>query len=193
MNWLCRLFTIAAVVAALLFDWSVARAAGGTPALAPLSLPLTADNLSHNDQAALEGLYRHTVPGAMPSGYYAGRALPSPGSRRGARQSKLIGLLWKGKEFPAEGVMVNHLAFDVSAIRSHVYIGESWLDGGPAIILDYSSTSRLFSKVRDEVREVSPGFFLGVMYVRKSSGPKRVMFFTLQGSPVSLAESKDLQ
>ncbi len=44
-----------------------------------------------------------------------------------------------------------------------MYVGESLLDGQPALILDYSK-SRLWPDVRDEEREVSPGLYLGIMY-----------------------------
>ena len=45
-----------------------------------------------------------------------------------------------------------------------MYIAPSWFDGQPAIILDYSKTSLIAHKVRDEIREVSPGTFLGIVY-----------------------------
>ena len=64
-----------------------------------------------------------------------------------------------------------------------VYHGESWRDGGPAVIVDYSP-SRLFRNVRDEMREVSPGLYLGLTWVTKRSGPELAMMFTLQDPAV---------
>jgi hypothetical protein len=89
-------------------------------------------------------------------------------------------MLWKGKEFPGDGTMVNRLAFGVQAVHTEVYLGESWLDGRPSIILDYANTSRLFSKARDEMREISPGLYLGITYLRASPEPKLLMFYTVQ-------------
>jgi hypothetical protein len=128
-------------------------------------------------------LYRGAGATSIPTGTFAGRASPAPGTRRGIRQSKIIGLLWKGKELPGDGTMVNRLAFGVHAVRADVSIGESWLDGRPSIILDYANTSRLFGKARDEMREISPGLYLGLTYVRKCPGPKLVMFYSVQALP----------
>ena len=49
-------------------------------------------------------------------------------------------------------------------IRSQVSYGPSWRDGAPCIVLDSSATSFAYRNVRDEVREVAPGLYLGLMY-----------------------------
>ena len=58
-------------------------------------------------------------------------------------------------------------------------MGESWIDGKPALIMDYAETSKLFPAIRDEVREVSPGLYLGVTHERTADGPKFKTYFTL--------------
>jgi hypothetical protein len=63
------------------------------------------------------------------------------------------------------------------AIPADVYVGESWADGRPSLIFDYSR-SRLWPDVRDEVREVAPGLYLGVMY-RGGAPANPPMYFTL--------------
>jgi hypothetical protein len=141
------------------------------------------ESLRHSDQATLEALYRGAAAGSDPFGSYVGLAIPSPGTSKGIRQSKRIGLLWKGKEFRGDGMMINRLAFGVSAVRADMYYGDSWLDGRPSIILDYANTSRLFGKARDEMREISPGFYLGLTYIRKCPGPKLAMFYTIRALP----------
>lgn len=141
------------------------------------------ESLLHSDQATLEALYRGAGAGSQPIGPLAGRAIPAPGTRKTLRQSKLIGLLWKGKEFPGDGTMVNRLALGVKAVRADMYNGESWLDGGPSIVLDYANTSRLFGKARDEMREIAPGLYLGITYIRQCPGPKLATFYTIQASP----------
>jgi len=45
-----------------------------------------------------------------------------------------------------------------------VYRDESWFDGKEAIILDYSKTSLVAHWIRDEIREVAPGLYLGIVY-----------------------------
>jgi hypothetical protein len=68
----------------------------------------------------------------------------------------------------------------VRAIRARVYEGESWLDGKPATYLDYHGTSRVWDDVHDEIREVCPGVWLGVMYHRDCPCPKFGTFFALE-------------
>jgi hypothetical protein len=138
------------------------------------------DSLLRTDRSGLEALYRGAAAGSVPVGSLSGRAIPAPGTRGNLRKSKLLGLLWKGKEFPAPGLMVNHLALGIQAVKAEVYYGSSWLDGAPTIVLDYANTSRLFSKVRDEMREVSPGLYLGLTYIRTSPEPKLATYYTVQ-------------
>jgi hypothetical protein len=52
----------------------------------------------------------------------------------------------------------------------------SWLDNQPAIILDYSKTSLVARSVRDEIREVGPGTYLGIVYI----GHTKTINFVLQ-------------
>jgi hypothetical protein len=57
-----------------------------------------------------------------------------------------------------------------------VYVGESWSDHRPAIVLDYSETGILARHVRDELREVAAGLYLGVAYWEQ----EQVLNFSLQ-------------
>ena len=59
------------------------------------------------------------------------------------------------------------------AIKAKLYEGDSWLDGAPSIFIDYSTTSLVARWVHDEIREVAPGLFLGLVYVRKRRLPLR--------------------
>ena len=72
--------------------------------------------------------------------------------------------------------MINRVLGFGRAIPATVYQGESLIDGQPSLILDYSG-SKLWPDVRDELREVEPGLYLGVMYKGKPAQQK--MFFTL--------------
>lgn len=84
-------------------------------------------------------------------------------------------LAWSGKEFDAQGRSLRNLIspFSLRAITADVYIGESRLDGRPCIVLDYSKTSRVAGWVRDEIREVEPGLYVGLVYVRSRQVPLR--------------------
>ncbi|MBN8904147.1 MAG: hypothetical protein J0H57_24265 [Rhodospirillales bacterium] len=52
----------------------------------------------------------------------------------------------------------------------------SWLDGKPCIVLDYSETSMVAQWIRDEIRLVAPGLYLGKVYWGKT----RLIDFALQ-------------
>ncbi len=48
--------------------------------------------------------------------------------------------------------------------------------------MDYQGSSLIWNDVRDELREVAPGLYLGAMYLRRSTGPKFKMWFALEAS-----------
>jgi hypothetical protein len=127
----------------------------------------------------LERLYRQSEPGTLPVGYARGRAIYCPEASLSATRSTLTRLLWHGKHFcAADGTLVNQWC-GFKAIRAAVSYGPSWLDGGPSIIMDYGGMSRVWADVRDEVREVAPGLYLGVMFLRREPQAKLKMFFAL--------------
>ena len=87
--------------------------------------------------------------------------------------------MWQGKVVePGQTSAVNRF-FGIRIIRGKLYYGPSWMDGNPSIILDYSTTSLVYARYRDEFREVAPGLFLGLMYARTSPDPKLKMYFAL--------------
>jgi hypothetical protein len=129
----------------------------------------------------LDGLYHRSAVGAIPEGRARGQAIFAPGTRLARPMAKAARVLWQGKVFQgAEASAVNRF-FGVRMIRADVSYGESWLDGRPAIILDYRDTSRLYANYRDELREVAPGLFLGLMYARTAPRPSLKMYFALDG------------
>jgi hypothetical protein len=65
--------------------------------------------------------------------------------------------------------MVNR-QFGVPAIKAAVLDGQSWIDGKPTLTFDYEGTSLICGSYRDEIREVSPGVFLGCMHKRQKDG-----------------------
>jgi hypothetical protein len=46
--------------------------------------------------------------------------------------------------------------------------------------MDYSHTSLVWKKMRDEVREVAPGVYLGVTFQRNAKGGDFRLFFAMQ-------------
>jgi len=57
--------------------------------------------------------------------------------------------------------------------------GPSLLDGKECIVLDYSDTSLVASHVRDEIRRIERGFYLGKVYWDK----ERLIDFSLDFRP----------
>jgi hypothetical protein len=136
------------------------------------------EQLAGLSRCELQALYRRSPVGAIPAGYAPGRPLYDPESALAGVRGKAAGFLWRGKHFCPDGILINQWR-GVRAIRAEVGHGVSWLDGGPAIVMDYRSTSWVWSNVRDEMREVAPGLFLGLMYRCRGPQPRFKMFFAL--------------
>jgi hypothetical protein len=130
-------------------------------------------------QTQLDDLFRSSPPGDIPDGPAKGTAIISPGTEYTEAISEIINHFgWQGKVFDAKkGVLKNRiLLFGFEAILARVYKGKSWLDDQPCIVLDYSETSVLAHYVRDEIRLIGPGFYLGKVYWKKD----RLIDFCLQ-------------
>jgi hypothetical protein len=118
-------------------------------------------------QEQLDALFTASPLGEIPDGEAEGTAIVAPGTAYSANIAKFISnFAWQGKVFDAKkGVLRNKiLPLGLNAIIAKVYKGESWLDGKQCIVLDYSDTSPLAQWIRDEIREISPGVYLGKVY-----------------------------
>jgi hypothetical protein len=130
-------------------------------------------------QVQLDDLFRNSPPGDIPNGAAKGTAIIAPGTEFTETIAEIINHFgWQGKVFDAQkGVLKNKiLIFGFEAILARVYKDKSWLDGQECIVLDYSETSLLAHYVRDEIRLIDPGFYLGKVYW----GKKRLIDFCLQ-------------
>jgi hypothetical protein len=126
----------------------------------------------------LEQIYRAAEPGARPAGFYRGHVVLPPCSFLAGPRAKTSNFLWQGKHF-CDDTLINQWR-GVRLIQAQVAPGESWLDGRPAHILDYQHTSILWRDVRDETREVSPGVYIGAMYLRRCPEPRLKLLFLLE-------------
>ncbi|MBM3982897.1 MAG: hypothetical protein FJ304_22025 [Planctomycetes bacterium] len=143
----------------------------------PAPYAYTPEALARMSTSELRAVFASSPAGAAPVGFAPGVALQNPGSRRTAATARAAGLVWKGKEFRSDGTLVNHLIAGAKALPADVYTAPSRFDGQPALVFDYSK-SKLWPRVRDEVREVSPGVYLGIMY-KNGAELNPPMFFTL--------------
>ena len=130
-------------------------------------------------QAQLDDLFRASPAGDVPDGSADGTAIIAPGTKYSRPIAQMINHFgWQGKVFDAKsGTLKNRiLAFGLEAIIAKVYKGSSWLDGKECIVLDYSETSVVAHWIRDEIRLISPKFYLGKVYWAK----ERLIDFCLQ-------------
>ena len=138
-----------------------------------------AASLARATGTELDEIFRKSQPGPIPTGRTRGTAVLFAGSA-------LTGLLatiarwfwWKGKVFspPTRDLKNLILPIGVPLIRAKVYQDESWFSPGPAIIIDYKSTSLVARAIRDEIREASPGVYVGQVFW----GKKRIAHFLLE-------------
>jgi hypothetical protein len=130
-------------------------------------MPLNSDQLLGMTQTDLDALFSAHDAGPVPDGEAEGTAIIAPGTPFSAAIASCINVFaWKGKVFDAKaGFLRNEiLPFGLKAIVARVYKAPSWLDGKECIVLDYSETSLIASHVRDEIRQVDEGFYLGKVY-----------------------------
>ncbi len=138
-----------------------------------------AQQLLAMSQTQLDELFRASPAGDLPDGEAKGTAIIAPGTKYTESIAEIINHFgWQGKIFDAQkGVLKNRiLAFGFEAIVAKVYKAPSWLDDKECIVLDYSETSLVAHWIRDEIRLIGPGFYLGKVYWSKS----RLIDFCLQ-------------
>jgi hypothetical protein len=118
-------------------------------------------------RAELGELFANAEVGPVPDGEYRGMlilpldALPLRGIAASAGR-----LAWRGKVFDAGARRMTNrvLPFGIHAVTAEVRRGPSRLDARECIVLDYSRTSLIARGVRDELRLLWPGLYLGRAY-----------------------------
>jgi hypothetical protein len=142
-------------------------------------MPYDVQQLLKMSQAQLDELFTSSEAGDIPDGEATGTAIVAPGTTYSPDIARFINLFaWQGKVFDAKnGVLRNKiLPLGLNAIIAKVYKANSWLDDKECIVLDYSDTSLVAHWIRDEIREISPGVYLGKVYW----GKQRLIDFALE-------------
>ena len=138
------------------------------------------EQLARLSPCELDCLYRQATADAIPLGFLRGIARPPAGKPASRLRQGIINGVWLGKEFRADQTLINHWC-GLKAIKANVYIGSSWVDGQPAIVMDYRGSSLVWANIRDEMRPVAPGVYLGFMFrQRHCREPKFRMHFMLE-------------
>jgi hypothetical protein len=140
----------------------------------------TLDDLARLTPGQLDAIYAGANAGSIPAGKVKGLPLVRPGTGGAVGISKSARVFWQGKVFQNEsGTAVNRF-FGVRVIKGEVGYGTSCRDARPSIILDYGNTSVVYRRYRDEIREVVPGIYLGLMFEREAPEKGPVMYFAFQ-------------
>ncbi len=160
---------------------------------------LSLDDLADMPFDALESLYRTgTIPGSLRAldGPLTGRMLAvktldrgriGRGLRRMAGSRKFV---WGGKSFTAksdrDGSGINRINAPGVLGRQNLFpfttkFESSEIDGKSAVILDYDHPENppYIRRIHDEIREVSPGVYLGPAMWKATRGPVTVLWFAL--------------
>lgn len=127
----------------------------------------------------LDEIFRQSSAGNIPDGEGEGTAIIAPGTAVSDEIAKLVHLFtWKGKVFDAAaGELRNKiLPLGHKMIVAKVYKDVSWFDKKECIVLDYSKTSLVAKWIRDEIREVAPGIYLGIVFW----GKRKLIHFALK-------------
>jgi hypothetical protein len=139
----------------------------------------TVADLLKMSQADLDALFTASPPGPIPDGQSDGTAIIAPGTTYNAEIATMVNhFAWQGKVFDAKAGRLRNriLPMGIDAIVAKVYQDASWFDAKPCIVLDYSETSFVAQWIRDEIRLIDPGLYLGIVYWAKT----RLIHFALQ-------------
>jgi hypothetical protein len=81
-------------------------------------------------------------------------------------------LVWKGKDFHDDGTFTNAWLGGLRASSAGTWVGPSVTDGQPALLVRYPRRFQAFGRDYDELRELTPGVWLGRRYDATSGRPK---------------------
>lgn len=139
----------------------------------------TVSEMLEMSQAELDTLFSEHEAGPIPRGEARGTPIIFAGSRWSDDLAQIVNIFaWQGKVFDPDGGALRNkiLPFGLQAIIARVYKDVSWLDGKECIVLDYSETSMVAQWIRDEIRMIQPGIYLGKVYW----GRTRLIDFALE-------------
>ena len=165
----------------------------------PTTTPLhTLDSLARLSLVELDALYRaasaptslRTADGALRGRMLAVRGMPDAIAAPLRRWAASRSFLWEGKTFQAEsdtqGLGWNRVFVPGLLGRQRLFpfatsFGASAIDGGRTLVLDYEQPENppFIRRVHDEIREVSPGLFLGPAMWKRGGDRALVLWFAL--------------
>jgi len=127
----------------------------------------TAEQMLDMTQDELDELFRSSPAGDIPRGEGRGTVIVAPGTEFAEIAAKVVHFIaWHGKIFdPDRGELLNEISpLHLNRIKAKVFKEVSWFDQKECIVLDYSHTSIVAHWVRDEMRLVDVGTYLGIVF-----------------------------
>ena len=159
---------------------------------------LALDALASRSLDELDALYRgaavsttmRAADGALVGRMLAVRGLPAVLGRGLRRWAAAESFVWAGKTFTAAsdtaGVGHNRVVVPRALGRQNLFpfetsFGASAIDGKPTLILDYDLDANpgYIRRIHDEIREVTPGLFLGPAMWKTARAKVLVLWFAL--------------
>lgn len=134
----------------------------------PHKAVLTVDDLLDMSQHELDAVFEAAPKGDVPTGDVNGTVIIATGTPLTGLLAPVLRLAWQGKVIDGKTLTLKNkiLPFGIPLIAAKIIKSDkSKLDGKPTTVLDYSKTSLVARSIRDEIREVAPGLYLGVVYV----------------------------
>lgn len=157
--------------------------------------PSNVDELARLSMRELGDLYgRARAPESLESlaGAPRGRMLTATGildrPRMRERLARLSGsswFPWRGKNFeasdPERGSGNNRVRWLGNVVGFDLRLGASAIDGEPCVVLDYDRPDNPFfvRAIRDELRELREGLFLGPALLRTTQDPTLILWFSI--------------
>jgi hypothetical protein len=156
------------------------------------------DTLAERSFGELDALYRaasvsttmRAADGKLAGRMLAVKGLPSGIARGLRRWAAQPSFLWEGKTFQSasdtRGVGHNRVYVPGALGRQNLFpfdtlFGPSAIDGKPTLILDYDLgvNPNYIRHIHDEIREVSPGLFLGPAMWKTARSKALILWFAL--------------
>lgn len=158
----------------------------------------TLDTLAARSLDELAALYRaarcptsmRAADGALVGRMLAMRGVPAPIARRLRAWAAAPSFVWEGKSFHASGdargdgynrVSIPRVLGKQRLFPFATSFGPSAIDGAPTLVLDYELAVNppYIQRIHDEIREVSPGLFLGPAMWKSRERKTLVLWFAL--------------
>ena len=136
------------------------------------------DTLLKMSESQLDDLFSKSTAGPIPDGAAKGTAIIAPGTTFSPAIAQAISFFtWQGKsQTPARRAEKRISVLGLNAIVAEAHRARAGTTRRECIVLDYSKTSTVAGWIRDEIRQLEPGTYLGKVYGHE----KPLIHFALQ-------------